>query len=91
MDKLARLRDNIEKNTEPLGFKREARAFSPHLTLGRVREGARPDEIQRIGKLLGQTFFASLHKINVNQINLMKSVLTETGAFHTCIGSTKLK
>jgi len=91
MDNLARLRDNIEKNTEPLGFKRESRPFSPHLTLGRVRDGARPDEIQRIGKLIGETSFAALHNIDVKQINLLKSQLSSAGAIHTVIGSTKLK
>ena len=91
MEKLKQLQKNLEKNTEQLGFKRESRTFSPHLTLGRVRDGARPDDIQRISKLLNETVFAALHNINVNQINLMKSVLTPTGAIHTFIGSTKLK
>ena len=91
MDKLTRLRENIEKNTESLGFKRESRPFSPHLTLSRVRDGARPNDIQRICELLNETAFTALHNIDVNQINLMKSVLTPTGAIHTCIGSTKLK
>jgi 2'-5' RNA ligase len=91
MEKLKQLQKNLEKNTEQLGFKRESRTFSPHLTLGRVRDGARPDDIQRIGKLLNETVFTALHNINVNQINLMKSVLTPTGAIHTFIGSTKLK
>jgi 2'-5' RNA ligase len=91
MEKLKQLQKNLEKNTEQLGFKRESRTFSPHLTLGRVRDGARPDDIQRISKLLNETVFTALHNINVNQINLMKSVLTPTGAIHTFIGSTKLK
>jgi len=91
MEKLKQLQKNLEKNTEQLGFKRESRTFSPHLTLGRVRDGARPDDIQRISKLLNETVFTALHNISVNQINLMKSVLTPTGAIHTFIGSTKLK
>ena len=91
MEKLKQLQKNLEKNTEQLGFKRESRTLSPHLTLGRVRDGARPDDIQRISKLLNETVFTALHNINVNQINLMKSVLTPTGAIHTFIGSTKLK
>ena len=91
LDKLARLRDNIEKNTEPLGFKRESHPFSPHLTLGRVRDSARLDEIQRIGKLIGETSFAALHNTDVKQINLLKSQLTSAGAIHTIIGTMKLK
>jgi len=91
MDELTRLRDNIEKNTEALGFKRESRPFSPHLTLGRVRDGARPDEVQRIGKLLGETSFTALHKFNASEVNLLKSQLTAAGAIHTVIGTVKLK
>jgi 2'-5' RNA ligase len=91
MDKLARLRDNIEKNAEALGFKREPQSFNPHLTLGRVRDGVRPDEIQRIGKLIGETSFTALHNIDVKQINLLKSQLTSAGAIHTIIGTMKLK
>ena len=91
MEKLAQLQKKIEANTEQLGFKRESRAFSPHLTLGRVRDEARPNEIQRIGKLLSDTTFSALHNIDVYEINLMKSQLTPSGAIHTCIGSVKLK
>jgi RNA 2',3'-cyclic 3'-phosphodiesterase len=91
MEKLAQLQKNIETNTEPLGFKREFRAFSPHLTLGRVRDGARPDEIQRIGKLLSETPFVALHNIVVSEINLLKSQLTSAGAIHTVIGKVKLQ
>jgi RNA 2',3'-cyclic 3'-phosphodiesterase len=91
MEKLAQLQKNIETNTEQLGFKRESRAFSPHLTLGRVRDGARPNEIQRIGKLLSETPFAVLHNIEVYEINLLKSQLTPTGAIHTIIGKVKLQ
>jgi RNA 2',3'-cyclic 3'-phosphodiesterase len=90
MEKLAQLQKNIENNMEPLGFKPEARPFSPHLTLGRVRDGARPDEIQRIGKLLSETQFAALHNIEVSKINLLKSQLTSAGAIHTVIGKVKL-
>jgi RNA 2',3'-cyclic 3'-phosphodiesterase len=91
MDQLAQLQKKIEKNMEPLGFKPEARPFSPHLTLGRVRDGARPDEIQRIGKLLSETQFTALHNIKVSGINLLKSQLTSAGAIHTVIGKVKLQ
>ena len=91
MEKLAQLQKNIEANTAQLGFKRESRAFSPHLTLGRVRDEARPNEIQRIGKLLSETTFTALHNIEVKETNLMKSQLTPGGAIHTCIGTVKLK
>jgi len=80
MDILVQLRNNLENNTEKLGFKREFRAFSPHLTLDASADSARPNDIQKIGELINKTTFTALHNISVNQINLMKSVLTPTGA-----------
>jgi len=38
---LALLRESIEVALEPLGFAREKRAFWPHVTLGRSRQGVR--------------------------------------------------
>ena len=91
LEQITQLQKNIESNTEQLGFSRESRAFSPHLTLGRVRNEARPNERQRLGKLLTDTSFTALHNVNVAAVNLMKSQLTPTGPVYTCIGSVKLK
>ena len=91
MEKLAQLQKNIETNTEQLGFKRESRVFSPHLTLGRVRDEARANEIQRIGTLINETTFTARHNIDVYEINLLKSQLTSAGAIHTIIGKVKLQ
>ena len=91
LEKIAQLQKNIEANAEQLGFSRESRAFSPHLTLGRLRDEARPNDRQRLGKLLTNTTFTALHNVNVNAVNLMKSQLTPTGPIYTCIGSVKLK
>ncbi|HEY7682879.1 MAG TPA: RNA 2',3'-cyclic phosphodiesterase [Gemmatimonadales bacterium] len=40
----------VEQGLEALGFPVEGRAFRPHVTLGRVREGARlpPEEVARL-------------------------------------------
>jgi len=91
LEKIIQLQKSIESNTEQLGFPRESRVFSPHLTLGRVRDEARPKERQRLGKLLTDTTFTALHNIDVDAVNLMKSQLTPGGAVYSCIGSVKLK
>lgn len=90
MDTLNQLQKNIEANTELLGYKREKRPYSPHLTLGRVRDTARPSESLRISKLLTETTFASIYKVDVRAVNLLKSQLTPAGAIHTIIGAAKL-
>ena len=89
--KITQLQKNIESNTEQLGFRRESRAFSPHLTLGRVRDEAGPNERQRLGKLLTDTIFTGLHNVDVEAVNLIRSQLTPTGPIYTCISSVKLK
>ena len=91
LEKIAQLQKRIESNTEQLGSPRESRAFSPHLTLGRVRDEAGPNERRRLGKLLADTTFTALHNIDVDAVNLMKSQLTLGGAIYSCIGSVKLK
>ena len=91
LEKITQLQKKIESNTEQLGFPRESRVFSPHLTLGRVRDEAVPNERRRLGKLLADTTFTALHNVYVDSINLMKSQLTPGGAIYSCIGSVKLK
>jgi len=91
VDKIARLQKRIESNTKQLGFPRESRVFTPHLTIGRVRNEASLTERERLGKILSETKFTALTNIETAAVNLMKSQLTPTGAIYTCIGSVKLK
>jgi 2'-5' RNA ligase len=57
LNKLAQLQQQVEANMEQLGFPREGRAFSPHLTLGRLRNYSSLEERQKIGKVLSATPF----------------------------------
>ncbi len=80
---LESLQARIESECEKLGFEREARAFRPHLTLGRVngKRNLRPlvDYI-RIGTGLESPFAA-------DRVNLYKSDLTPRGAVYTILDS----
>jgi len=91
VDKIAQLQQRIESNTEQLGFPRESRVFTPHLTIGRVRNEASLTERERLGKILTETKFTALTNIETAAVNLMKSQLMPTGAIYTCIGQVKLK
>ena len=91
LDKLTYLQKQIESNMEQLGFAREDRDFTPHLTLGRVRDYASPDDRKKIGQVLAQTAFASAQVITVNSVNLMKSQLTNTGAIYTRLYASVFK
>jgi 2'-5' RNA ligase len=67
----------LEDILEPLGFKREKRPFTPHLTLGRVRSNRNSkeliDAVRQSSELSGPIFMAD-HAV------LFESVLKPTGA-----------
>lgn len=46
-DRAAALQDAVERALEPLGLPREERPFSPHLTLGRLREPSREPQLAK--------------------------------------------
>ncbi len=75
--------DLFEKMAGPLekaGFPRENRKFSPHVTLGRVREeGADPTGWERVQKAAP----ASLGSFVVKEIKLIESKLTPRGSIYT--------
>jgi 2'-5' RNA ligase len=91
LETLGQLQKRIESALSPLGFTPEARAFTPHLTLGRVRDNARPDERQILGRLVIKTTVESDSGLNVNSVHLIKSQLTPQGPIYTRIGSVELK
>jgi 2'-5' RNA ligase len=88
---LGRLQNNIESALKPLGFTPEGRSFTPHLTLGRVRDQARPDERQELGQLVAGTASESGRGFKVNSIHLIRSQLRPEGPIYTCISSVELK
>jgi 2'-5' RNA ligase len=88
---LSRLQKGIESSLAPLGFTPEARPFTPHLTLGRVRDNARPEERQNLGELAAGTTAGSESGLEVKFVHLIKSRLTPQGPIYTRIGSAELK
>jgi 2'-5' RNA ligase len=88
---LGQLQKRIESALSPLGFPAEARPFTPHLTLGRVRDNARPDERQSLGQLVAKATVESDSGLEVDSVHLIKSQLTPQGPIYTRIGSVELK
>jgi len=91
VDKLLQLQKRLESNLAGLGFAPELRAFTPHLTLARVRDQASPDERQRLGQLISGTKFEADYSFPVEAISLIRSQLTREGAIYSQISSVKLK
>lgn len=90
VDKLRRLQQGIDKELAPLGFPAEKRAFSPHLTIGRLRDRAAAGDRRDIGRLVEDTDFDSNLDFQVASVNLMKSRLTREGPVYSRLGSVEL-
>ena len=91
LEKLGQLQKRIEAGLIPLGFPAEARAFTPHLTIARVRDYAGSDERQRLGQLIERTGFNAQYTIKVDAVQLMRSQLTREGPIYSRIGTVELK
>jgi len=83
--RLAALQDAIEEVMAPLGYPPEGRGFTPHLTLGRVRPGARRDEVSRVGEVVTGKTGEPLAEVSADHFALIRSVLKPTGAEYTTL------
>jgi len=91
LEPLGWLQQHIESRLSPLGFDPEPRRFTPHLTLGRVRDRASPQERQSLGQLVSSTKFEPRCNFVVDSVYLMRSQLTREGPIYTRISSVRLK
>jgi 2'-5' RNA ligase len=87
---LAAIQNGIEATTGRLGYSRENRAFSPHLTLGRVSRNATSQDVKAISKALETTRIGFLGATCVEKIHLYRSDLRPTGAVYRQIFSSSL-
>jgi 2'-5' RNA ligase len=81
----ALLAARIDEALETLGFKRETRAFSPHITLGRVRQ---PHAQPRLGEAMAATRI--IGTVDVTRVSLMRSELSPRGARYTELAAAPL-
>lgn len=91
LKRLKRLHRDVDDALSHFGFSKEKRAFTPHLTLGRMRERASSGERSSIGRLLEVTRFGGGDVIEVKAISLIKSTLTPSGAVYSRLSSIELK
>jgi 2'-5' RNA ligase len=90
LDKLQKLQQRIDKELQPLGFAPERRAFSPHLTIARIRDRATSNDRQDMGRLVENTSYKSDLDFSVKSVDLMKSQLTREGPIYSKLGSANL-
>jgi RNA 2',3'-cyclic 3'-phosphodiesterase len=87
---LATLQKSIETGTTRLGYEQEERAFSPHLTIGRVRQNISPPELQKIRSALDTIQLGNIGIARVDSIHLFKSDLQPGGSIYTKLFSAPL-
>ncbi len=84
---LAALADAVEERLVLLGFAREARGFSAHVTLGRVRE---PRPHPALAEALARAVSVELGSARVDRVMLMQSRLSPRGAEYTELATLPL-
>jgi 2'-5' RNA ligase len=87
---LASLQKSIESSASRLGYEQEERAFSPHLTIGRVRQNADPAELPKIRAALDSIQLGNIGIARVDSIHLIRSDLQPSGSIYTKLFSAPL-
>lgn len=82
------LKHDLEWELASLGYEREARAFHPHLTLGRATGEARAGDFRDLEDLVGPLEFEG--SMDVRALDLIRSTLTQDGARHERVGRAEL-
>ena len=85
------LQHGIEAAAATLGYPAEKRPFSPHLTIGRVKQKVGSVGMQNIRAALEKTQVGMLGSAQVTAVHLFKSDLKPTGAVYTRLSSAPLK
>lgn len=91
IDLLSALQHSIEQHLATLGYAPEKRAYTPHLTLGRVARNVDPKQRRRIGGLIERTTVDTLGEMATGEISLMRSDLSPSGAKYTRLASVPLE
>jgi len=75
---LMKMVNNLEKEMKKLGFAKEKRIYSPHVTLGRGKKLSR-ETSQKIRNIISQETKNISLQFKVSEITLMESKLTSSG------------
>ncbi len=87
---LEALQRGIDSASSRLGYPSEARPFSPHLTIGRVRPNLNSNSLQLVQMALDSHHVGLIGTVAVNAIHLIKSDLQPKGSIYTRLFSAPL-
>ena len=78
------LHADVARELQARGFPPEERAFSPHLTLARIKQPLRPDAVSRLSMLMAEPVDNGA-SMRVDALDVMKSELRRDGALYTLL------
>jgi 2'-5' RNA ligase len=81
----------VEAVAERLGYASEDRPFSPHLTIGRVRQNPSGTDFHRIRSALEETTIGTLGTFLVNAVHIFKSDLQLGGSVYSHLYTLPMK
>jgi RNA 2',3'-cyclic 3'-phosphodiesterase len=84
------LAKKVEEGMREFGFPPEGRDFTPHLTIGRIKERLTSVEAGQLKQIFNQKII-KIPDDKVREINLYRSILKTTGAEYTLLHSASLK
>jgi len=88
---LALLQGKLEEALEARGYAREGRAFTPHLTLGRVRGRLQPPELGKLIDAVDEVSDLGAVELPVDTLSLMESRLRKEGALYQRVAQVELE
>lgn len=86
-DKVKALADKVECAVADRGYRKEERDFTPHLTIGRIKEKL---DVEALGKFIAENENTEFGGFTVDHISLMKSTLRRTGPIYEEMEQIKL-
>ena len=89
---LGRLHQDLGQKLKTVGFTLDTRPYSPHLTLGRVKEGIHQTQLSQLGQALeqAQPQVEQLATLHITEISLMQSQLKPAGPVYTQLAAAAL-
>jgi 2'-5' RNA ligase len=87
---LASLQRELDVATRRLGYGSEERGFSPHLTIGRVRQNASSVDLQKIRDALESTQVGRIGTLPIEAVHLYKSELFPSGSVYSQLTTVRL-
>jgi 2'-5' RNA ligase len=88
---LASLQRGMEAAAARLGYESEERDFSPHLTIGRVRQNASSGDVHKIRTAMESCRVGLLGTAHIAAVHLFKSELRPEGSIYTKLFSAPLQ